>query len=1023
MNPVTSQTSAEELLKLAATELPIVIWQTDSQLRFTASFGAGLAGLALENGAVIGVSLFDFFQTTDPDFPPIRIHREALAGKVGSYEIDWAGRFYHYRVAPLRSDEGEIVGCVGVAHDITESRQSQLALRESEARFRAFTENTSEVTLIVAPAGTASYASPSLSRVVGYEPPDVLGKPASDFVHPDDVAHVIQLLARAAASPSETIFVSNVRIRHRNGHYRHFEGSFTGMLGVPGIDGILVHCRDATDRVEAEQRFLQSQASWQSLVESAPDIVMNLDLDGNITFINRTIPPFTADFIIGTNCFDYAPAEDRDRARACFRQAIETGEAQTYEGKGPDDMPPAWYIARLAPIVRDNQVVAVTVWLTDVTELKTTERALRESEEKYRLLVDNQTDMIVTFESEGHLLYVSPSYCRVFGKAEEEILGTAFIPFIHEDDRDRVREALQRVMAPPHTAYVEERAWTSNGWRWQGWQNTAVLNAAGEVEFVVAVGRDITQQKDAEEALRRSEARFRAVFDHAGMGIALSSLRGDLLQWNAAFREMLGYSEEELARTTFRDFTFPEDVGPEIRGIREVVAGQRDVYRAEKRYRRKDGSAVWGNFTCTVVRDLRGEPSFAIGMVEDITQRKRVEEDLIRARDALKARVQEQTADLGEANVRLREEIEERQQAEIALKESEERFRLAFEESPWGMTIIALDGTWLQVNRAFCDMLGYQRAELLRMSVAQVTHPKDLERNSELTRQLAEGTIPSFRFEKRYVHKNGELVWAAVNATLVRDDAGRVLYGLTMVENITQRKQAEQTLRRAERLASIGTLAAGIAHEVNNPLGAIQLDAETAIYCSEQQHRQETVVACLQNIAASAKRGGQIVRDVLRFARSESTPKRVGDLRDAVVGACRLTRRLAEKGGVKIEHTPPSDVCSALFNSTEIEQVLVNLITNAIHASHADDRVEILLQREPETVCAVVRDFGVGMTSDQMDRIFDPFYTTRGTLGGTGLGLSISYGIVREHGGTIDVHSQPGAGTTMIVRLPNHTLD
>lgn len=889
MQSVTNRTSAEDLLKLAATELPVVIWQVDTQLRFTASFGAGLADLELENGDVVGRSLFDFFQTTDPNFPPISLHRAALAGESGSREMEWAGRYYHYRVAPLRSNQGEITGCVGVAQDVTELQRSK--------------------------------------------------------------------------------------------------------------------------------------AFWHSLVETAPDLVMNLDLDGNITYMNRTVPPFTPDLIIGTNCFDYAPPEDRERAQACFRRVLETGKAETYEGQGPDDMPPSWYIARLAPMMRDGQVDAVAVWLTDITELKTTEQALRDSEEKYRLLVDNQTDMIVKFDVEGRLIYVSPSCCRVTGKTESELLGKSLLPYVHEDDRDRVSEALLRVFQPPYTTYVEERAWTKVGWRWQGWQHTAVLNDAGEVEFVVGIGRDTTQQKKAEDALKRSEARFRAVFAHAGTGIALSSLKGDLLQWNSAFQDMLGYSDEELARINFRDFTFPEDVESEIRGIRQVVAGQRDVYRKEKRYRRKDGSVIWGDFSCTVVRDLHGGPSFAIGMVEDITQQKRAAEELVRTRDELKARVQEQTADLGTANVRLREEIGERRQAEIALKESEERFRLAFEESPWGMTIIALDGTWLQVNRAFCEMLGYTRDELLRMSVAEVTHASDLERNSELTRQLAEGAIPSFRFEKRYVHKNGEVIWATVNATLVRDNEGRVLYGLTMVENITQRKQAQRALRRAERLASIGTLAAGIAHEVNNPLGAIQLDAETALYCSEQRNRQETVVACLKNIAASAKRGGQIVKDVLRFARSESTSKRVGDLRDAVVGACRLTRRLAEKRGVKIEYTPSEDAFSVLLNSTEIEQVLVNLITNAIHASQAGDRVEIVLQREPEAVCVAVRDFGVGMASDQMNRIFDPFYTTRGTLGGTGLGLSISYGIVREHGGTIDVHSQPGAGTTMIVRLPIHPAD
>jgi signal transduction histidine kinase len=239
-----------------------------------------------------------------------------------------------------------------------------------------------------------------------------------------------------------------------------------------------------------------------------------------------------------------------------------------------------------------------------------------------------------------------------------------------------------------------------------------------------------------------------------------------------------------------------------------------------------------------------------------------------------------------------------------------------------------------------------------------------------------------------------------------------------MVEDVTQRKQAQQALRRAERLSSIGTLAAGIAHEVNNPLGAIQLDAETAIYCIEQPEKRETVAACLQNIAASAQRGAQIVRDVLRFARTDRHPKATDDLRGAVERACRLTRRVAEKSGARILYQPPDDELPVRFNSTEIEQVIVNLITNAVQASPSGARIEIVLQRDADSACVLVRDFGRGMSPDQADRIFDPFYTTREGEGGTGLGLSISYGIVREHEGTINVETCPDAGTTMIVRLP-----
>ncbi len=1021
----STPSSTEDLLHLAATELPLVFWQTDTELRFTASFGAGLTHLRLKPGDVVGMSLLDFFQIEDPDFPLIKIHRDALEGRGSCLDDRWAGRDYHVRVAPLRDDGGEIVGTLGVAQDVTDSKQSQAALRESENRFRAIIEQSGDITLVVDPQGGVKYVSPAMQRVAGYAPDDVVGKYPVDFFHPEDVETGLEILQAATKMPGRTIQLPYFRVRYRDGQYHQFEASVTALLDVAGVEGILIQCRDVGERIEAEEELRRSQARWQSLVESAPNIVMNVDLDRKITFINRAEAPLTIEQVIGTSYFDYVHPDYMQTAQACLDLVLRTGQAAGYEIKGPEILPDTWWIVRVGPIKEYDEVVGLTVVLTDVTELKRSERALAESNEKYRLLVDNQTDLVTKFDLDRNVLYVSPSCCRTTGLTEAELLTTDFLSLVHEDDRRRVLDAVERVNRPPYVAHVEDRMWTQRGWRWFSWINSAVRNDEGEVVAVVGVGRDVTERREAEEAMRASEARFRAVFDHAATGIALANLDGRLIQWNSAFRRMLGYSDQEMAGISFRDFTFPEDVLGEVGGIQEVQAGRRDVYRTEKRYRRKDGSIVWGDLSCTVVRDDQGQPRFAIGMVEDITERKHAEaelhaahEQLRAARDKAEFRVRQRTADLAAANTQLAAEIEERRQAESALEESERRFRLAFEESPWGMTIIGPDGTWLQVNQAFCRMLGYDARDLVGMYAAQVTHPDDLQWNSELARQLVEGQIPSFRFEKRYIRRDGGLVWAAINATVVRDESGEILYGLTMVEDVTQRKQAQQALRRAERLSSIGTLAAGIAHEVNNPLGAIQLDAETALYCIGQPGKQETVAACLQNIAASAQRGGQIVKDVLRFARTDRRPKSTDDLRGAAERACRLTRRPAEKSGVVIQYLPPDEELPVRFNSTQIEQVIVNLITNSVQASPPGGRVQITLDRDGKSARVIVRDFGRGMSPDEADRIFDPFYTTREGEGGTGLGLSISYGIVREHEGTINVETCPNAGTTMIVRLP-----
>ncbi len=188
------------------------------------------------------------------------------------------------------------------------------------------------------------------------------------------------------------------------------------------------------------------------------------------------------------------------------------------------------------------------------------EKALRESEEKFRLLVENQTDMIVKFDIDGRLLFVSPSYCETFNKSEEDLLGTKFMPLIHDEDRDAVTEAINNVYKPPYTAYVEERAMTKDGWGWQAWLNTAVLNQEGEVESIIAVGRNIDQRKRAEQALQESEAVLRIQAD-------------ELKEVNSALRVLLKQRDNDKAELEEKVFlNVRELVMPHLEKLKKMIS-------------------------------------------------------------------------------------------------------------------------------------------------------------------------------------------------------------------------------------------------------------------------------------------------------------------------------------------------------------------------------------------------------------------------------------------------------------------
>jgi signal transduction histidine kinase len=233
-----------------------------------------------------------------------------------------------------------------------------------------------------------------------------------------------------------------------------------------------------------------------------------------------------------------------------------------------------------------------------------------------------------------------------------------------------------------------------------------------------------------------------------------------------------------------------------------------------------------------------------------------------------------------------------------------------------------------------------------------------------------------------------------------------------------ERERSVEQLRESERLASIGTLATGIAHEINNPLGGIVLSAEYALAAQDAPDGSDVVTSALADIVQQANRGGQIVKSVLQFARREPTERWANDLNQIIRAALDATRSSIEKVGVFMEIELDEALPHVRINPFEMQQVLVNVIQNAVEAGGSRTRITIRSERIPEGVRVTVEDNGPGLSEPEQRRVFDPFYTTRQKEGGTGLGLSIAHGIVAQHEGEISLVSEPGWGTKVTVQLP-----
>ena len=361
-----------------------------------------------------------------------------------------------------------------------------------------------------------------------------------------------------------------------------------------------------------------------------------------------------------------------------------------------------------------------------------------------------------------------------------------------------------------------------------------------------------------------------------------------------------------------------------------------------------------------------------------------------------------------------------------ALRESEERMRLMIEHAPIGMAFLGPDGSVTRVNQRLCEMVGYSATELSKFEANAIVHPDDVARTQRLMTQLIEGTIPRFRVAKRYVRKDGTILDATLHASLLRDDHGKPCGVIAQIEDDTERKRSETRLALSDRMSSIGTLAGGIAHEINNPLSYILSNLEIAaeeLRAADPGLSQRTseLLELVDEARNGADRVRVIVGDLKTFSRIDVEQRVPLDLHGVIEKALKLAWNEIRHRAQLVKELGP--VPLVLGDEPRLTHVLINLLVNAaqsIREGHADKneiRVVTFTGDDGRAV-VIVRDTGSGIAKEVIGRVFDPFFTTKDVGTGPGLGLSVSHAIVSAHGGEISASSEPGAGTEIRVVLP-----
>lgn len=399
--------------------------------------------------------------------------------------------------------------------------------------------------------------------------------------------------------------------------------------------------------------------------------------------------------------------------------------------------------------------------------------------------------------------------------------------------------------------------------------------------------------------------------------------------------------------------------------------------------------------------------------------------------EALIRKLEEKTLQLEEANRALREDLTARQQIEENLRESEERFRATFDHAAVGIAHVGPDGSFLRVNNRLCEITGHGREELLKLSFQELTSTEDKAESDEVRRALLDGTMKLYTADKRYRRKDGSRHWVSVVTTLLRDEAGQPKYFITVINDISERKALEERVLRGQRLESIGTLAGGIAHDLNNILTPIVMGVELL----RDEVGNGDAKRVLDTIALSAQRGAHLVKQVLSFARGVEGARVAVHLGHVIREIAVLVQNTFPKS-VSFHTHIPRDLWLVSGDPTQLNQVILNLCVNARDAMPEGGRLAVTtsnvtidaqsaaMRRDVKAgryVMTEVKDTGTGIPPELINRIFEPFFTTKEQGKGTGLGLSTVLGLVRGHGGFVEVDSSPGKGSAFRVHLPAHT--
>jgi PAS domain S-box-containing protein len=903
---------------------------------------------------------------------------------------DGSRRFAESSVFPRRNDKGEIIGFRGASRDVTERRQTEEALQAEKNKLQSLIGAMEDALTIRDRDYNLTYLNERVKAVYGgtqigekcyraFEGREKVcdGCPAEKAFR-DGKSHTAD---RRVVMPSgEVVFWENTASPIRDA-----EGRIFACLEIS---------RNVTERRQTEEALQAEKNKLQSLISAMEDGLTIRDTDYNLTYQNKTSKMASGDHV-GEKCYRAIEGNEKICDGCPAKEAFRDGKSHISERKTVLPSGEVIFWENTASPIRDveGRIVACLEISKNITERKQTEEALRQSEERYRTVLEEMEESYYEVDIAGNFTFCNDAMCRQLGYSRKELTGMNYRAITPLENIKKVFSTYNQVYrtGKPFTSVSIERI-RKDGTRLSVESSIFPLrNDRGEIIGFRGIARDVTEHMQMLEALKQSEERYRTILEDIEDSYFEVNLAGNLTFANDSTCRHLRYSRKKLIGLNYKDFTAAEDAEVVYKAFNKVYRTGKPIHGLIWKIVRKSIGEGFAEAAIFPLRNEEGEIIGFRGVGRDITKRLQMEK---------------------------------------ALRQSEERYRSVLEQMEEAYYEVDIAGNFTFFNDAMCRQLGYSREELMGMNYRVYTPKDDVQRMYKAFNQVYQTGKPNTGFRTERIRKDGVRIFAENSAFPLRNESGEIIGFRGIVRDITERKQAEeekgqieQKAQLASRLACVGELASGVAHEINNPLTGVIGYAHLLL---DRSDIAQDVRHDLEIINEGAQRVAGIVRKLLTFAGQQKPEQKLADINEIINTTLDLRAYELASNNIKVTFQPALDLPLTIVDPGQLQQVFLNLIINAeteMKLVHGKGKLSIKAEHIDNIIRITFKDNGPGITKENLEKIFNPFFTTREVGQGTGLGLNLCHGIITEHKGRIWAESRLGRGATFFVELPIVTED